>query len=207
MTSSDANRFLFTPPEGRRHYKDGDKPIVCSSTPISLWEIPSYLLKHPAIPGFHAPWLWCGWYGKDRLFKVVEDHYPNDVAYNPWGAPATVKTALKLAYIINREFDIPERFQKLVQVVDIALPNGKVDLGLAVGNNFRGLLPFKDGECLEQVTQRLFEGMEPEWILDNYQWRWTPQDRENGSDSDSDESEYEPPPPPQNPPSLEFLSR
>ncbi|KAK7435143.1 hypothetical protein VKT23_019835 [Stygiomarasmius scandens] len=191
MTSTKAQRFLFTPPEGRSHYKDGDRQIVCSSAPIPLWEIPSYLLKHPSMPGFHAPWLWCGWYGEEFLFKVIEKYYPGDIVYHHWGEPSPANTILKFPYIILREFDIPERFKKLVQVVDVALPNGDYDVGLAVGNNFQGLLPFRSGQCLECITQKLFGGKEPVWMLDNYHWTWIPQDC-----TESDSGEYKPPPPP-----------
>jgi len=104
-------------------------------------------------------------------------HYPGDVEYHRWGEPATISTVLKLPRIIIREFDIPERFHKLVQVVDIALPNGEVDMGFAVGSNFQGLLPFRSGECLESIRKKLFEEKEPEWMLDNYRWKWVSQDR------------------------------
>jgi len=144
-----------------------------------LWDIPSYLLKHPAAPGFHAPWLWCGWFGTDFLFKVVETYYPDDLVRNSWGEVGAFETVFQLPHIIIREFNIPERFQKLLQVEDVVLPNGKVDLGFAVGSNFEGLLPFRSGECLECITRDLFGGKEPEWILDNRRWKWVPQDRKS----------------------------
>ncbi|THU96118.1 hypothetical protein K435DRAFT_839203 [Dendrothele bispora CBS 962.96] len=199
-------RKLFTPPEGRTRYKSGDRQILCQSAPIPFWEIPPYLLKHPAIPGFHAPWLWCGWYGEKFLFKVFQEHFPTEVIYDYCGRPDELATLLKLPRLLMKKFDIPEMHRSRILVTDVATPNGWVDTGFAIGSNYQGVLPHSSGELLDKITQEFFGGKEAEWILDNRLWRWTPQKRAKSSDSDSEELDYyEPPSNPQEPFSEEYI--
>ncbi|KAK7460689.1 hypothetical protein VKT23_009404 [Stygiomarasmius scandens] len=162
------------PPDGRSAYEAGDFKILCRSTPITLWDIPPYLLDHPAIPGFHAPWLWCGWFGTNELCNLVETRYPDQVVRNSRGRKGPYETVFKLSHIIIKEFQIPEEHHRFVKVVDVALPNGKVDLGLVVGNNFEGLLPLNT-DYLARITRDLFDKKDPQWILDAYRWKWIPQ--------------------------------
>ncbi|KAK7440419.1 hypothetical protein VKT23_017057 [Stygiomarasmius scandens] len=198
-----SRKLLFTPPSGGE-YKVGDFDIICRSTPIPLYKIPRYLLQHPAIPGFHAPWLWCGWSGTDYLFKLVETKYPDELVRDSWGEVGIYESLFKLSYIVNKEFQIPEDFHRLVQVVDVALPDGQVDLGLVIGSNFEGLLPF-DVDYLGRISRDLFDGREPEWMLDAYRWKWVPRDRGRRPELPNPNEPKEYGPPPQFSPSLRRL--
>ncbi|THU96114.1 hypothetical protein K435DRAFT_778707 [Dendrothele bispora CBS 962.96] len=85
-------------------------------------------------------------------------------------------------------------------MTDVATPDGQVDVAFAVGSNYQGVIPFRSGQLLDRITQEVFDGKEPMWILDNRLWCWTPQDHKKTSASDLDELDYyEPPSNPQQP--------
>ncbi|KAF4564575.1 hypothetical protein EYR40_010741 [Pleurotus pulmonarius] len=169
-----ASELMFTPPEGAAEYKREDYKILCKSTPIPIYKIPSNLLFKQYRPGWRRPTLWCGWaVGEEKLLELVQTNYPHRVLRN--NSSKTVQrlnTVMELPSIINEEFKVPEKFRERVMVTEVWNSQGEMCLALVVGNNFMNIIG--KGE-IALISKAFFDGEPPGWSLCTARWRWTRQ--------------------------------
>ncbi|KAK7457067.1 hypothetical protein VKT23_010368 [Stygiomarasmius scandens] len=175
MPPSRTTKVLFRPPGGREKYKQNDYIILCKDTPIPFDKLPTYLLKHPSVRGWHAPWLWLGWAGEDRLLKIVEKHFPEALVRREDRTKILkLDSVLKLPKLIINKLQLPVQEHKYVRVVDVFRKSGRLDVALVVGNNFEGALD-EDQDWIKRIADELFDGKMPMWYLCNMRYRWVPQ--------------------------------
>ncbi|KAF9048245.1 hypothetical protein BDZ89DRAFT_1057826, partial [Hymenopellis radicata] len=190
--STDHLEFLFVPPNGHARYVPADYPLVCRSSPLALDEVPFYLCEDSIIPGWRPPRLWCGWHlGEEALFQLVERQYPLRVRYtkssNRLMKTATVLEALPK--LICEEFQIPVEFHHLIRTVDGAYSDGRADMVLSIGCNYKGMLP-READYIDRIKRELFNGVDPEWVLCPMRWCWTPDKRQTSSAAGAQKNSY-----------------
>lgn len=59
-----------------------------------------------------------------------------------------------------------------MQVSEVLHPDGTRQAALCVGDSRIGILRPNPG-AIEQIAQRFFDGKDPQWYLDPWQWQWT----------------------------------
>ncbi|KAL4255258.1 hypothetical protein AB1N83_013224 [Pleurotus pulmonarius] len=164
----------FTPPNGVR-YEKGDEKQLCTKTPIPLWEIDYRLLGGSQVPRLLPPMFHLGWpVGRDKLLELVQREFPELVLYTEADQKGEVLWD-SIVYIpdgIIRDFNIPEELHECVQVSEVLHPDGTRQAALCVGDSRIGILRPNPG-VIGQIAQRFFDGKDPQWYLDPWQWQWT----------------------------------
>ncbi|KAG9217748.1 hypothetical protein CCMSSC00406_0003563 [Pleurotus cornucopiae] len=164
----------FAPPNGVR-YEKGDEKQLCTKTPIPLWEIDYRLLGGSQVPRLLPPMFHLGWpVGRDQLLELVQREFPELVLYTEADQKGEVLWD-SIVYIpdgIIRDLNIPEELHECVQVSEVLHPDGTRQAALCVGDSRIGILR-PNPSAIEQIAQRFFDGKDPQWYLDPWQWQWT----------------------------------
>ncbi|KAF9031646.1 hypothetical protein BDZ89DRAFT_1063786 [Hymenopellis radicata] len=161
---SEPEPILFTPRNGE--YKLSDYEYVCKQQPLPMEELPEYL--HTFDEGWTPPKLWLAWPSNlAGILKCVEKAYPNEVMRTDRGE--IINTSIgALRDAVREEFVDPE-FHDCVQLVTIALQNGKHAAALSVGCTHVGML---NENLIGEIQAKLGYEEPPQWYIDTDFWMW-----------------------------------
>ncbi|KAF9031666.1 hypothetical protein BDZ89DRAFT_1037391 [Hymenopellis radicata] len=156
---------LFKPSNGK-FYQRSDYSYVCKQQPLLMDELPEYL---HTFGKWTPPKLFLAWPSDQAsLLKRIERVYPSSVIRNRRGE--LVQTTLgALPKAIRKDFAIDPDFHDCLQVVTVALENGKHAISLAVGCTHIGML---NANLIGDIQAKLGYEESPKWYIDPNWWTW-----------------------------------
>ncbi|KAI0055181.1 hypothetical protein BV25DRAFT_1833358 [Artomyces pyxidatus] len=164
---------LFLPSSGAKYTKE-DRVRCLAQQPLP--SLPMYLRARRSAR-FSPPILHYGWIiDTEQLLRFAIKYCPDEVEYIS-DSPTSQKYPSRSSTVTNpdlfpavcKALGIP--YQPHVQVKFFTNEQGRTALGLAVGNNYDGVIE----ELHRRILSNAFaHGTAGQWFLDLENWQWTP---------------------------------
>ncbi|KAF8867490.1 hypothetical protein BD779DRAFT_1478238 [Infundibulicybe gibba] len=162
----DPNTFM---PKGDS-YNRGDYGRIRKLFPIAYTDVPRCLVDPRVFPKYIPPKIYLGWYipGHSKgVINIAKEHFPEMTKLKSGRIKSDGFIFDQLPKFIRTHYQVPEREQGRVDVVDVTMKGSVGGLAVVVGSNIDGWL---SEDLVERISNDLFNGQQPMWYIDPYKW-------------------------------------